>query len=192
MVVNAPHLSQLCWTYPVYRVTVSPALFQPRSEAFLMELLCGMGVCDYRQFQTLYAAAKAEHPPDPSVLDILDLANRSCCGQVEPPTETEKPRPEADGRLRAAGLQEVKAVAESRPCRGTDQMAFIPPSMDGEKKLRFEESALEAAGKQLPKTDPGRAADFEKPTSEDDRPSYPQPVTTDGSSHQRHQYQQTQ
>ncbi|XP_037077738.1 uncharacterized protein LOC119098801 [Pollicipes pollicipes] len=142
-----------------------------------MELLCGMGVCDYKQFKTLYAVAQSKNPPDPSVLDILDVANKSCCEPVEAPVDP-PPEPEADGRLCAGGMEEVKAVAESRTCRGTDQFAFIPPSLGGERKLRFEESALEATGKSLPKADPACETDFLEPTNlEDTRPICPEQKT---------------
>ncbi|XP_043207529.1 EF-hand domain-containing family member B-like isoform X1 [Amphibalanus amphitrite] len=175
-------------------------LTMPRSEAFLMELLCGMGVCDYRQFQALYAAARRAHPPDPSVLDVLDEANRSCCpapagpaqqrpakpAQQRPakPAQQRPAEPAPDGRLCAAGLEEVRAVAESRPCRGTDQLATVPPSLDGERKLRFAESALETDGKRLPRTDPGCGADFLRPTPPDDRLPCPTPPAANGGDQQ--------
>ncbi|KAF0305349.1 EF-hand domain-containing family member B [Amphibalanus amphitrite] len=167
-------------------------LAMPRSEAFLMELLCGMGVCDYRQFQALYAAARRAHPPDPSVLDVLDEANRSCCpapagpAQQRPakPAQQRPAEPAPDGRLCAAGLEEVRAVAESRPCRGTDQLATVPPSLDGERKLRFAESALETDGKRLPRTDPGCGADFLRPTPPDDRLPCPTPPAANGGDQQ--------
>ena len=167
-----------------------PSPFQPRSEAYLLELLCGMGVCDYSQFQTLYAAAKARHPPDPSVLDIIDIANSSCCGKVEAPVEKTHVS-ETDGRLCAAGLEEVKAVAESRTCRGTDQLTIIPPSVGGEKKLRFDESALEATGKLTPKTDPGCNAEFLNQMLEDGRPTCQQETGADGFCHQCRQRQRS-
>lgn len=145
-------------------------LTKPRGEAFLMELMCGMGVCDYDQFKTLYAVAKAKNPPDPSVLDILDVANRSCCEPVEAPV-AQPPAPEASERLCAGGVEGVKAMEDSKTCRGTDQFAFITPSLGGERKLRFKDFSLEDASTQLPKPAPGCRMDFPDSSTEPEQPS---------------------